>query len=175
MLGKQRFHGASGHLGVRAWREQVSAIFSALEKAVRETVQGDDRHSAEIQSRCRDAVAKLKEADSTDAVSVAAIEYFAHVTFMLVGQFPSNWEKAPAAAGHPRAWKLTQYRTLRYDRTPEQMYEQILALTGEPRSAGGMPAKRELQRTFAETCKRDYRAFLRWFKTAHPDHYLTLV
>jgi hypothetical protein len=44
LLGKERYHGACGHLPPKVWRSQLREIFRALKRAAHGSIHGDYRH-----------------------------------------------------------------------------------------------------------------------------------
>jgi hypothetical protein len=174
LLGKKRFHGASGHLSPGAWRRQIVQIFKALDRAVRETVRGDERHMRQIERRCKDAIADLGKARSTGRISVAAIEHLTHVAFLIIGEWPNNWEKSPSAAPRSKNWSLSHYLTLQYLRSHEQRVRQIIALADGHEFKGRLPSRHELYDQLHRTCAGDSRRFIAWFKREYKDIYIEL-
>jgi hypothetical protein len=174
LFGQKRFHGRSGHLSPRVWRGQILEIFKTLEKAVRETLNGDDRHRQEIEKHCQRAIADLRRARSTGQISVTAIEHLTYIVFLVIGEWPNNWEKGIRDAPHPKNWNLTRYRTLQYLRSDEQKIQQIISLTEKPEFSKLLPSRNDLWNQLHQRCKGNARQFIAWFKIEYRDIYLEL-
>jgi len=174
LFGKKRFHGYSGHFSPRKWRQQIVLIFEVLERAVRETIRGDERHRQQIEKRCRAAVADLGRARSTGQVSVAAVEHLTYIAFLVIGEWPDNWNKSPNDAPRSKNWSLTHYRSLQYLRSYEQRVRQIISLADGEEFKRRLPSRNELYDQLHRTCKGNHRKFIAWFKREYGDIYLEL-
>lgn len=175
LFSKDRYHGASGALSSEQWREQLTRILMHLQKAIRQSVEGDSLHSRTLQEHCSKAAGHLKTSANCNQLSIHAIMGLTRIAFGLVGHFPDHWDKSERAAAHPANWKLTKYRTLTYHRTAEQRVAQIIALADDPRFATRLPSRRALYQKLGSEFKGDERAFLEWFKSAHSDVYLEVA
>jgi len=175
LLSKERFHGASGHLPPSAWRGQLKDIFRAVKRAAHRSIQGDQRHRAAIEARCELAIEDLGKCRTTDKLSVTAIRHLTRIVFLLMGEWPRNWDKTAGAASHPSNWRLDRLRSLHYLRTPAQLFQEVLDLTERPEYEKQLPTKGDLWNRLSRIHKGDYEEFLHWFKQQYPSLYLALV
>jgi hypothetical protein len=175
LFSKERYHGASGHLDTEAWREQLTRIFVHLQRAIRQTVEGDDFHSRQLQEQCGAAIEALKNAKTCSQLSVCAIEHFTRVSFSLIGHLPNHWEKSSHAASQPANWQLTKYRTITYLHSVEQRVAQIIALADDERFRGRLPSRRELNEQLGVTFGGDRVKFLDWLKSEYPAVYVQIA
>jgi hypothetical protein len=117
----------------------------------------------------------LRNCKNTNQLSATAIRHLTRVAFLLMGEWPNNWQKTAVAAAQPKNWSLTRLRTLHYLRAPAQLFQAILDLTEQPEYKAHLPTREELWETLSRIHKGDYEAFLHWFKHKYPSVYVVIV
>jgi hypothetical protein len=167
----------SDNLGT--WRKSIVALFDSFDRAIRDTVVGDEHHKASMRALCRAAAAAAKGSKTKEKLVSEASGNLAALCFELLGGMSIDQVQMGQRKGAKwRNWSFARYRSVFYASTAEQMLSRILDYArwgrerGEKETGEKLPEEDQLwerRRSF-----RDASDFVDWFRREYPRTYATL-
>ena len=157
------------------WRRGMRTLFESFEKAIRDTVVGDEQHKTNLIARCRRARERVRSGRNQVVVAKNAVEDLAWICCDLLGG--ARVQRGPRRGARTN-WSLARHRTVFYASTAVQMASRILdhdilleADKYKERFGEKVPSVRNLMR---EHRKRGASSFVAWFRDQYPKTYASL-
>lgn len=168
LFGCKNYHGCVGEMSFAKWRDNLVRVVTNLRRAIVLTLHTDAQHLQMLEAECDQAIDRIKHAKSEQDASSAAIRYLARIAFMLVGEFPDNYDEAQPT--RDKFWILNRERQIGYTQSMWQKAQYLRRLDRQGHLGADLKG-RQFERKYHEL-EGNPRAFVQWVKDEHPDVYL---
>jgi hypothetical protein len=174
LFGKQNYHAITGTNNIKFLKNTYTKIFKSIKRAVElNIISSDEVLIEDLVYICENSLLELKQKYTAELLNIKMSTYLTKIVFLLIGQFPSNWDKHKT--NFKKEWILNRYRTINYTSDFQQRCFLILDNYNKHSNPSQHPKLNKLWDKLNYEFKNDYSKFVKWFKKNYFDIYKKII